>query len=442
MPRRRVLADVTPLRDSREFRLLYAGQVISLAGRQLTVVAVPYQVFLLTGSSLIVGLVSLAQFLPLLVGSLIGGAIADAVDRRRLMLAMQGLLAATSAGLAINSTLPAPRLWPLFVFSAASAGLSAVDSPTRSAVIPGLVARRQLPAAYALNQLGFQLAHVVGPALAGLVIARLGLAVTYWLDVASFGAAIAALLAMRPLLPQGGGTRAGLASMVEGLRFLRGRRVIQSTFYIDLNAMIFGMPRALFPELGQSVFGGGATTVGLLFASPAVGALIASLTSGWVTHVHRQGRAVLIAVVVWGGAIAAFGVVPWLPAGLALLALAGAADSISAVFRSTILQLRVPDRLRGRLSAVFIAVVTGGPRLGDLEAGAVAALTSARFAVLSGGVACIAGVGLIAALIPELARATASDEEIDEIERHAQEIAASPRLAGAHGLDGAHQGEP
>ncbi len=411
MPASRFLADVTPLRESREFRLLYSGQVVSLVGRQLTVVAVPYQVYLLTRSSLLVGLVSLAQLVPLLAGSLVGGAVADAYDRRRIMLAMQLLLAGTSAALAVNAAASSPQLWPLFVFSALGAGFSSIDSPTRAAAIPSLVVREQLPAAYALNQMGFQLTSVVGPALAGLTIAQLGLAMTFWIDVASFGASIAALLLMRPLVPEGGGTRAGLSSVVEGFRFLKGRRVIQSTFYIDLNAMIFGMPRALFPELGTTLFAGGATTVGLLYAAPAAGALVAGLTSGWVSNVHRQGRAVLVSVAIWGAAIAGFGLVSWLPAALLLLAAAGAADAVSAVFRNTLLQLRVPDRLRGRLSGVHIAVVTGGPRLGDMEAGGVAALTSAPFAVVSGGLACIAGAALIAALIPELDRATATDEE-------------------------------
>lgn len=409
---RSLLLDVSPLRDSRQYRLLYTGQLISLLGRQLTVVAVPYQVFVLTGSSLLVGLVSLVQLGPLLLTSVVGGAVADAVDRRRLLLATQVALGATSVGLALNAMAPTPRLWPLFALSAASAALSAIDSPTRSAAVPSLVARGQLPAAFALQQTGFQVAQVVGPSVAGLIIARVSLAAAYWLDAVTFAAAVAALLLMRPMVPEGGGRAVGLDSIVEGYRFLRGRRVIQSTFYVDLNAMVFGMPRALFPELGTVVFGGGATTVGLLYAAPGAGALIGALTSGWVSRVHRQGRAVLLAVAAWGVAITLFGLVPWLEAGLVLLAVAGAADVISAVFRNTILQLRVPDRLRGRLSAVHIAVVTGGPRLGDAEAGAVAALTSPRFSVVSGGLACLAGLAAIHLLIPELAAAAADDEEV------------------------------
>ncbi|MGH3441726.1 MAG: MFS transporter [Nitriliruptorales bacterium] len=414
MPRRRLLLDTAPLRDSREYRLLYSGQIVSMLGRQLTVVAIPYQVFVLTRSSLLVGLVSLAQLGPLLVTSLLGGALADAFDRRRLLLLSNVLLALTSVGLALNAASPAPAVWPLFVLSAANAAFSAVDHPTRAAAVPGLVERRQLPAAYALNQIGFQLGHAVGPAIAGVIISQVSLAAAYWIDAATFGAALLAVAAMKPMRPQGGGRPVSVASVVEGLRFLRGRRVIQSTFYIDLNAMIFGMPRALFPELGTTVFGGGANTVGLLYAAPGVGAFLASLASGWVSTVHRQGRAVLVAVIAWGAAITGFGLTSWLPLALVLLAAAGGSDTISAVFRNTILQLRVPDRLRGRLSAVHIAVVTGGPRLGDVEAGAVATLVSPRFAVVSGGLACLAGVGILHLLVPQLDRVTATDREIEE----------------------------
>jgi MFS family permease len=404
MRRPRLLLDLSPLRESPQFRLLYAGHLVTFLGRQLTVVAVPYQVYLLTGSSLDVGLVSLAQLGPLLAFSLAGGTIADAVDRRRLLLVTQVLLAGTSVGLALNAGGRHPALWPLFVLTAANAGLSAVDRPARGAVVPGLVRRELLPAAYALTQMLFQVGQVAGPALAGVVIAHVSLAAAYWVDVITFSAGMATVLAMRPLPPSGERARLRLASIWEGVRFLRGKRALQSTFYVDLDAMVFGMPRALFPALGTGLFGGGATTVGLLFAAPGVGALVGALTAGWVGGVRRQGLAVLIAVAVWGAAISAFGLTDSLPLALVLLAVAGGADVISAVFRSTILQLAVPDSLRGRLSGIHIAVVTGGPRLGDLEAGAVASLTTPRFSVVSGGLACLAGVALLAWRIPELAR--------------------------------------
>jgi MFS family permease len=401
--RRRLFVDISPLRESRDYRLLFAGQVVSWLGRQVTVVAVPYQVFVLTKSSFAVGLVGLANLGPLVAMSLAGGAVADAVDRRKLLLVTQVLLALTSVGLAVNAMLARPALWPLYVLSSLAAGLQGVDLPTRNAMVPKMVGRERIPAASALGQLVMQVGLVAGPALAGLIIAQVSMASAYWLDVATFGVAIAAVLAIRPQPPEGGGTRAGVASVREGLAYLRGRRLLVSTFLIDIDAMVFGMPRALFPALGTTLYGGGAATVGLLYAAPGAGALVGALLTGWVGSVRRQGRAVIWAVLGWGAAIAVFGLVPWLPLGLALLALAGAADVISAVFRNTILQVTVPDALRGRLSSVHIAVVTGGPALGDVEAGTVAALTSPATSVVSGGVACMVGVALLHRLIPELA---------------------------------------
>jgi MFS family permease len=397
-----VLVDVSPLRDSRQYRLLYGGQLVSVFGRQLTVVASQLQVFLLTGSSLQVGLLSIAQLGPLLACSLLGGAVADAFDRRRVLLWTQLLLAVTSVGLALNASSSAPAVWPLFVLTAVSAGVSAIDSPTRNAAIPSLVRRDQIATATALNQTQYQLALVLGPALAGVVIERVDLSVAYWIDAATFTVALATLLAMAPMVPEGGGRRAGIESIREGLAYVRTQRAVQGAFVVDVNAMVFGMPRALFPELGTQLFGGGPGTVGLLYAAPGAGALLGAVTTGWVASVRRHGLAVLVAVVVWGAAIAAFGLVTWLPAALVLLAVAGAADVISAVFRGTILQLQVPDALRGRLSALNIAVVTGGPRLGDIEAGTVAAATSPQVSVVTGGLACVAGVAVIARVLPEL----------------------------------------
>jgi MFS family permease len=403
-PRPRLLADLTPLRVSRDYRLLFTGNAVSYLGRQLTVVAIPFQVFTITDSSLAVGMIGLATVVPLVTFSLAGGAIADAVDRRKLLLVTQLLSAATSAGLALNAMSASPRLWPIYLLAALSAGLAGVDLPARNAMIPNLVGRQLYPSAAALGQIQFQIGQVAGPALAGVIISQVSLAAAYWIDVASFGAAVVALLLIAPQPPEGGGTRASLSSVAEGLRYVRGRKLLLGTFLIDIDAMVFGMPRALFPALGTGFFGGGAATVGLLYAAPGAGALVGALFTGWVGGVRRQGRAVIISVIVWGAAIAVFGLVPWLAVGLFMLALAGAADVVSAVFRNTILQLSVPDGLRGRLSSVHIAVVTGGPQLGDAEAGAVAALTTPRFSVVSGGVACIVGVLALVRWVPELAR--------------------------------------
>jgi MFS family permease len=245
-------------------------------------------------------------------------------------------------------------------------------------------------------------AAAVGPALAGLLIAQQSLHFTYAANALIFAAAALTLVWVGPLHPEGGGRAVSVSSVTEGLRYLKGQPLLQSGFLIDLNAMIFGMPQALFPAIGTDLFGGDATTVGLLYAAPGVGALIAALTSGWVGPVSRRGRVVVISVIVWGVAITVFGLVSYLPVALVLLALAGGADVVSAVFRNTILQLAVPDPLRGRLSSVHVAVVGGGPRLGDLEAGGVAALTSVRFSVVSGGLACILGALAISRFMPQL----------------------------------------
>jgi predicted MFS family arabinose efflux permease len=399
---RHVLLDLSPLSRSRDFRALIGGLGVSTLGNQLTVVAVPYQVYAITHSSLYVGLVSLTQLFPLIAGSLLGGSFVDSMDRRRLLLVVEALGAASSAGLALNADF-GPALWPLFLFPAVTAALSGMDSSARNAMVPNLVGMASVPAANAMFQALFQTGAIVGPAAAGLLLAGAGVHVVYWLDVVSFGAALVAVLAISPQPASSGGVprpRPGLRSTAEGLRFVRRSPTMQGAYLIDLNAMVFGLPRALFPALGATVFGGGATTVGLLYAAPGAGALLGALSSGWVGRIRRQGLAVIVAVIVWGAAITGFGLVRLLPVALVLLAVAGWADVVSAVLRNTIIQFSGPDSLRGRLMGVQMAVVAGGPRLGDLEAGVVATAFGDTFAVVSGGVACILGAVAVARLLP------------------------------------------
>ena len=402
IPGRRLVVDITPLRESPRFRILYLGQLLAHFGRQITIVAVPYQVFLITDSTLAVGALGIAQFIPLIAGSLVGGAVADAFDRRKLLVLGYVVVGMTAVGLMLNASAATPALWPLYALSALNAAIGAVTTPARMAAIPALLRRELLPSGFALNSTMHEVAAAVGPALAGLLIAQYSLPLTYAAEAVAFAAAAFTLLWVGPLRPEGGGRAVSISSIKEGLTYLKGQPLLQSGFLIDLNAMIFGMPHALFPALGTEIFGGDASTVGLLYAAPGVGALIAALTSGWVGSVSRRGRVVVIAVVVWGVAITIFGLISFLPLALLLLAAAGAADVVSAVFRNTILQLVVPDSLRGRLSAVHTAVVGGGPRLGDLEAGAVASLTSVRFSVVSGGIACVIGALAIARFMPRL----------------------------------------
>ena len=406
-PARRLLIDLTPLRRSRDFRRLVSGELVSVLGTQLTTVAVPYQVYQLTRSSLDVGLVSMTQLAPLITGSLLAGSVVDAMDRRRVLMLAQVLMAACSAGLAVNADLGA-ALWPLFVLPAVAAGFSGLDSAGRSAIVPNMVRRSEVSTANAIFQALFQMGAVAGPAVAGLLLAGAGVRFVYWLDVATFGVALLMVSLISPQPAGESGHRPGLRSILEGLRFLRGRQAIQGAYLIDINAMVFGLPRALFPALATTFFGGGAATLGFLYAAPGAGALAGALTTGWVSRIRRQGLAVIVAVIAWGVAITGFGLVPWLPLALVLLAAAGCADVISAVFRSTIIQLAVPDALRGRLAGLQIAVVTGGPRIGDLESGVVAAGFGDTVSVVSGGLACIAGALLLARLMPGFRRQRAS----------------------------------
>jgi MFS family permease len=394
--------------------MLWLGELVSTMGRQITVVALPFQVFLLTGSPLAVGMIGLVEVVPLVASTIAGGAIADRMDRRKLILVTEFGLAATSALLLAGVLVGQPPLWYLYTVAGLQAAVAGVNNPSRSAAVPSLVPRDQLPAALALNQVLFTSSMIVGPAVAGLILGafgqpRTGLAWAYGTDIATFTVAIGSVIRMRPIRPKRDDSDTGAASgwreIKDGFAYLRGQRTLISTFLIDLDAMIFGMPRALFPVLALTVFNVGPRGLGLLYAAPAAGALIGALTTGWVGRVRHQGRAVVWAVALWGAGITLFGLSGgFFPMALFFLAFAGAADVISAVFRGAILQLSVPDSLRGRLSAVHIMVVTGGPRLGDAEAGIVAALVSPWFSVVSGGVACMLGVLAVARAYPELWR--------------------------------------
>ena len=402
---KRVLLDTAPLRLDRDFRWLWTGQAINGVGSQITRLALPYQVYVLTNSTLAIAALTLFQLVPILVFSLGAGSIADAVDRRRMLRITQLGLMACSAILAILAFQPSVPLPLLFLVAFASAAFASLDQPARSSAIPRLVPRERLPAAIALGQLNFQIASVVGPTVAGILIATVGLPGAYLVDVASFAASLGALAAISPIPPLVGAARPGLAAIREGLRFAIQRRVILATYVIDLDAMIFGMPTSLFPVLALDVFHAGPQGLGLLAAAPSVGALLGALLSGWVSSVRRVGLAVIVAVAIWGLAITLFGLSTFSFAlALFFLAVAGAADVLSAVFRSTIVQLAAPDNLRGRISSIHILVVTSGPRIGDIEAAAVASVIGAQASVVSGGVLCLLGLVGVVRLFPELAR--------------------------------------
>jgi MFS family permease len=400
----KLLTDLGPARRSPAYRRLLIGQVISQSGTQLTMVALPIQVFAITGSSFSVGLLGLVSFVPLLIGGLYGGAVADSMDRRKLAMLTSTGLAATSGLLVVQAVTHLHSVALLYVLAAVQALLAGVDSPARTAIIPRLVPTADLPAAGALSYAGTTLATTVGPLVAGLLIAGPGLGITYGIDTLSFTAAFVAVFQLPTLAPEGGGTKAGSASVLEGLRFLRTQPVVTMTFAVDLVAMIFGMPRALFPALAAHRIGGGARTVGYLYTAIAAGGLVGTVFGGWFSRIRRQGLAVLVAVAGWGVSVVGFGLVDSLIPALLVLAAAGAADAISAVFRGVILQTATPDAMRGRLQGIFIAVVAGGPRLGDLESGAAASLLSLQGAVVSGGVAVLVGVAALAAAVPSFRR--------------------------------------
>jgi MFS family permease len=398
---RGITIDPTPLRQSRNFRLLLGGQSINLVGNQISMVAIPYQVFLITHSSLAVGLLSLSTFVPLMVMYLLGGTLADMMDRRKLMLITQSLLATMALLLALGAVNGHPPLWYIFVVAMGAAGIQAIDNPTRRASIPRLISRDQIANALSLNQILSQLGQIAGPALGGLLLAKFGFTAAYGVNVLTYLVAIGAVALMSALPPEEGGFRNPITAMGEGFAFLKGKPVLLSNFVVDVNGQIFGLPRALFPALATNVFKNGAAGLGLLYAAPGAGALLGAFFTGWIGKVRRQGRCVVILVAIWGIAIAAFGLLThyfWIC--LLMLAIAGGADMFSAVMRNTILQLVIPDRLRGRLSSVSMMTTTGGPRLGDFEAGAVAQLTTPQVSVVSGGVLTVAGCVAVAFLIP------------------------------------------
>lgn len=409
----RLLLDITPLRVSPAYRRLWLGNTLAYVGTQLTLVAVSLEVFALTGSSFAVGLLGLAALVPLVVAGLYGGAIADRHDRRRVALTSSAVMWLTTVGIAAQAWAGLESVPVLYALVALHSGASGINQPTRGAIIPALVGLPLVPAANALNMMTFSVALMFGPMLGGVLVAAVGYAWTYSIDVVTFLAALYAVWRLPSLPPQqaeaaaASGTRGGLASVVEGLRFLGSRPNLRMTFLADIVAMTTAFPRALLPAIGAVVLGGGEAAVGVLLAAMAAGAFLAGLFSAPFTRLHAQGWGVYVSILVWGGAVAAFGGVVWwaqsLPDGdprltlafaLAALCMAvgGAADSLSGVFRGSILQSATPDHLRGRLQGVFVVVVAGGPRLGELLTGGASVGLGEGPTLLAGGVLCMLGV--------------------------------------------------
>jgi len=406
----RIAVDTSSLRESRDLRLLLAGELVTGLGTQATLVALPYQLYVETHSAFLTGLLGAVELVPLMSMALLGGALADRHDRRRMLLIIQAALILGATALAALAYAGSPPIGLLYVLGGVMAGFGAVQNVTAGSIIPNLVSVERLRSALALNYGLNTLTQVLGPALGGVLIGVLGLGAAYTIDAVSCAAILVAVWLMSPQPPRVSAAVAAaepqrvLESIRDGLRFVRGNQALMGSFAIDLVAMTFGMPRALFAVLSVSVYHTGAGGTGLMYASVAAGATVAALTTGWLSHARRLGRIVIWAVVAWGVAIALAGVASSLWIAAALLALAGAADSVSAVCRSAINQSVTPDHLRGRMSSVFTMVVTSGPRLGDVESGSVAALAGVRASVISGGLACVAGVAIVLVAFPALLR--------------------------------------
>ena len=404
--RRRLLADVTPLRESPPFRRLWAGTTLSSVGGAMTGFAVILQVYDLTRSSLAVGVIGVAQVVPTLIVGLLCGPVVDAIDRRTLVLITSTCLALVSAALTVQAFAGLDLLWLLYALVAVQAAVSAVDRPARSTFVPALLPPGQLAAGLALNRVSFQIMLTGGPALAGLLTAapHLGLRACYLADTVSFAAALYGIVRLPAMRPSGGTARPGPRAVAEGLGFIRRSQVIGGAFLADLAATVFALPVALFPAINAERFGGDPRTLGLFTTAIGVGGLVSGAFSGPVGHIVRQGRAMLVTVAVWGAAFAGFAVAPGLWLTLGLLAVAGAADAFTVVFRGAIIVAVTPDRLRGRVMAADYVVGAGGGQLGNLEAGAVAAVTSPVISALAGGLATVAAALVIGLALPAFTR--------------------------------------
>ena len=390
--------DVTPLRRHRDFRLLFIGRLVSFFGSMITSVAVPFQVYQLSHSVLLVGALGLVELAALLAFAFLGGALADARDRRNMVLGSEAALMVCSLALAVNAILPHPFLWLIFVVAGLWGALDALQRPSLDAMLPRLVERQELAAAAALGNIRGTLGMIAGPALGGVLVAVAGLPITYGVDVATFVIGLGCLYLMRAVPPPVDAERPSLRRVVEGIRYAGSRPELIGTYIVDIVAMFFGMPMALFPAIAEGL--GGPRVLGLLYAAPAVGAFLFSLTSGWTARVHRHGMGVIAAATLWGLAIIGFGLIPGLLAALVFLALAGAADAMSGVFRQLIWNLTIPDSLRGRLASIELLSYSVGPSLGNFEAGAVASLFNIRISIVSGGVLCVVGCVVCAIALP------------------------------------------
>jgi MFS family permease len=412
-----LLADIRPLRESPDYRRLWFGSALSAVGGQMTTFAVALQVFRISHSSAAVGAVGLAFAVPAITVGMAGGVLIDSVDRRNLVLVTSSVLALVSGAFTAQAFAGSHALWLLYALTAVQGGVGAINDPARRTFLPRLLRRELVPAGAALTMISMYVAMISGPALAGVITAAGGLRLCYLIDALTFGAALYGVFRLPPMRPEGEASQRNLRAVIDGLRFIVDTPALRGAMLADLSATVLAMPIALFPAINADRFGGSPRTLGLLGTAIAVGGLLGSVLSGPVKHVARPGRAMLITGSVWGAALAGFGAVHGLSASLALLAVAGAADVLSVVFRSTIVQLATPDSMRGRTSSTEFIVGGAFPQLGNFRAGLVASATSPGVSAVSGGLAAVIGAGLIALTLPAFVRY-----------RHADRIGDHPRL--------------
>ena len=415
MQLRGLVADTRPF-GNEHFRRLWLANVVTVVGAQLTVVAVPAQIYEITGSSAYVGLTGLFGLVPLVVFGLYGGALADVMDRRTLLVMTTVGLILTSGAFWLQAVLGLGNVWLLLGLFAVQQAFFAVNQPTRSAILPKLVPTDQLPAANSLNMTVFQAGGIAGPLVGGALIPVLGYSWLYLVDTVTLLATLAAVVKLPSLRVESPGGPAGWRSVVDGFRYLRGHPILLTSFLVDIIAMVFGMPRALFPEIAHLDFGGpesGGLAFALLFAAIPAGAVLGGIFSGWVSRIERQGFAVIVAIVLWGLAMVGFGIAVglangnagvFLAAAVFMLVLGGAADMASAAFRVSMLQASASDHVRGRLQGIFIVVVAGGPRVADTVHGASAALVGTAAAAAGGGVLVVVLTVVVALAVPAFVR--------------------------------------
>jgi MFS family permease len=399
---RRLAPDLQPWRSSRDFRLLLTSGTVTVFGTFITYIALPVQLKQLTGSTLAVGLLGAVELVPLVVCGLYGGALADWLDRRTIIITCEVGLGLLASCLLINSLLPHPQVWPLYVIAGLLAALDGLQRPSLEALVPRIVAPDQLTAAAALGTIRWNFAAIAGPSAGGLLIAGVGLRYGYAVDVLTYLVSLALLIRLQAAPPAPDADRPSIAGIAAGLRYARGRQVLVGTYLVDLAAMLLAMPTALLPFVADDL--DAPWSLGLLYGASAVGAMIASLTSGWASRVHRQGLGVVLAALGWGVAVTAFGLVHSVWLAVLFLLLAGASDMYSGIWRMAIWNRTIPDRLRGRLAGIELLSYSVGPSLGQLRAGGMAAVTGLRGSIVGGGLLCVTAVSALAVALPRFRR--------------------------------------